>query len=173
MCFIFTDLDPNKNSFALLYFPDPGSTWRQRVGGDPLGDNQGTQAPRSLPAPSPQYRCPHPPSLLKTKEQLPSGNSKSLSGSLIREKNCREWISCRDFISCADHSLRKALPDPQLRPYRDEHTHTHTLSLSLLYIKQIANKDLLYSTGNSTQYFVITRKGQEPEEEYLQVRYAT
>ena len=42
-----------------------------------------------------------------------------------------------------------------------------------LYIKQIANKDLLYSTGNSTQYFVITRKGQEPEEEYLQVRYAT
>ena len=27
---------------------------------------------------------------------------------------------------------------------------------TLLYIKQITNKDLLCSTGNSTQYFVIT-----------------
>ena len=29
---------------------------------------------------------------------------------------------------------------------------THTL----LYVRQIKNKDLLYSTGNSTQYSVIT-----------------
>ena len=130
MCFIFTDLDPNKTFFALLYFPDPGSMWRQRVGVDPLGDNRGTQAPRSLPAPSLQHRRPRPPSLLKTKEQLPSGNSKSPSGSLIREKNCRAWISRRDFISCADNSLRKAPPDPQLRPYQEEHTH----SLSHYYI---------------------------------------
>ena len=28
---------------------------------------------------------------------------------------------------------------------------------TLLYIKQIANKDLLYSTGNSTQYSVKTK----------------
>ena len=27
---------------------------------------------------------------------------------------------------------------------------------TLLYIKQITNKDQLYSTGNSTQYFIIT-----------------
>ena len=33
----------------------------------------------------------------------------------------------------------------------------------LLYIRQITNKDLLYSTGNSTQYFVITYMGKESE----------
>ena len=37
---------------------------------------------------------------------------------------------------------------------------------TLLYIKQITNKDLLYSTGNSTQYLVITYKGKESEKEH-------
>ena len=32
---------------------------------------------------------------------------------------------------------------------------------TLLYIKQITNKDLLYSTGNSTQYSVMTYMGTE------------
>ena len=32
---------------------------------------------------------------------------------------------------------------------------------TLLYIKQITNKDLLYSTGNSTQYSVMTYMGKE------------
>ena len=32
---------------------------------------------------------------------------------------------------------------------------------TLLYIKQITKKDLLYSTGNSTQYSVITYMGKE------------
>ena len=27
---------------------------------------------------------------------------------------------------------------------------------TLLYLKQITNKDLLYSTGNAAQYFIIT-----------------
>ena len=43
---------------------------------------------------------------------------------------------------------------------------------TLLYIKQITNKDLLYSTGNSTQYFVIAYKGKESEKEYT-YRYIT
>ena len=30
-------------------------------------------------------------------------------------------------------------------------------------MKQITNKDLLYSTGNYTQYFVINYKGKDPE----------
>ena len=30
---------------------------------------------------------------------------------------------------------------------------------TLLYLKWITSKDLLYNTGNSTQYFVITCKG--------------
>ena len=33
-----------------------------------------------------------------------------------------------------------------------------------LYIRQITNKDVLYSTGNSTQYSIITYMGEEPEE---------
>ena len=33
---------------------------------------------------------------------------------------------------------------------------------SAIYIKQIINKDLLYSTGNSTQYSVIMYMGKEP-----------
>ena len=32
---------------------------------------------------------------------------------------------------------------------------------TLLYIKQITNKDLQYSTGNSTQYSVMTYMGKE------------
>ena len=34
----------------------------------------------------------------------------------------------------------------------------------LPYIKQINNKDLLYSTGNYIQYLVITYNGKESEE---------
>ena len=34
---------------------------------------------------------------------------------------------------------------------------------TLLYIKQITNKDLLYSTGNSTQYSIITNMEKESE----------
>ena len=37
-----------------------------------------------------------------------------------------------------------------------------------LYIKYIANKDLLYSTENSKKYFVITCKWKESEKEYTQ-----
>jgi len=40
---------------------------------------------------------------------------------------------------------------------------THTL----LCIRRITNKDLLYSTGSSTQYFVITYKGKESEKAYI------
>ena len=42
---------------------------------------------------------------------------------------------------------------------------------TLLYIKQITNKDLLYSTGNYTQYFAITYMGKESEKEpiYLSI----
>ena len=38
---------------------------------------------------------------------------------------------------------------------------------TLLYIKQITNKNLLYSTGNSTQYSVITYMGKESKEEWI------
>ena len=37
----------------------------------------------------------------------------------------------------------------------------------LVYIKYTTNKNLLYSTGNSTPYSVITYIGKESEEEYV------
>ena len=44
----------------------------------------------------------------------------------------------------------------------EEHTHTT--------IYKITNKDLLYSTGNSTQYPVINHNGKEYEKEYIYVK---
>ena len=38
---------------------------------------------------------------------------------------------------------------------------------TLLYIKGITNKDLLYSTGNSTQYSVMTYMGKESIKEWI------
>ena len=36
---------------------------------------------------------------------------------------------------------------------------------TLLYVRQTTNRDLLYSTGNFTQYSVIIYKGKESEKE--------
>ena len=38
---------------------------------------------------------------------------------------------------------------------------------TLLYIKEITNKDLLYSTGNSTQYSVMVYMGKESKKEWI------
>ena len=40
---------------------------------------------------------------------------------------------------------------------------------TLLYLKQVTNKDLLYSTGNCAQYSVITKMGKEFEKEQIHV----
>ena len=40
---------------------------------------------------------------------------------------------------------------------------------TLLYLKQITNKDLLYSTGNSTQYSAVTHMGKESKKEWIYV----
>ena len=40
---------------------------------------------------------------------------------------------------------------------------------TLLYIKQITNKDLLYSTRNSTQYSVMNYVGKESQQEWIYV----
>ena len=47
-----------------------------------------------------------------------------------------------------------------------------TFSLTLthytpLHIRQITNQDLLYSTGNSIQYSVMTYMGKESEKEWI------
>ena len=39
----------------------------------------------------------------------------------------------------------------------------------LLYIKWITNKDLLYSTGKSTQYSVMTYMGKESKKEWIYI----
>ena len=38
---------------------------------------------------------------------------------------------------------------------------------TLLYIKQVKNKDLLYSTGNSTQNLITIYNGKESEKEQI------
>ena len=40
---------------------------------------------------------------------------------------------------------------------------------TLLYIKQITSKDLLYSTGNSSQHSVMTYMGKESKKEWIYV----
>ena len=40
---------------------------------------------------------------------------------------------------------------------------------TLLYLKQITNKDLLYSTGNSAQYYMAACRGGEFEVEWIRV----
>ena len=40
---------------------------------------------------------------------------------------------------------------------------------TLLYIQQITQKDLLYSTGNSTQYSVMAYRGKESKKEWIYV----
>ena len=40
---------------------------------------------------------------------------------------------------------------------------------TLLYLKWITNKDLLYSTGNSAQYSIMTYRGKESKKEWIYV----
>ena len=42
-----------------------------------------------------------------------------------------------------------------------------TAADTLLYIKQTTNKNLLYSTGNSSQYSVMTYIGEESKKEWI------
>ena len=41
--------------------------------------------------------------------------------------------------------------------------------LTEIKLKQTTNKDLLYSTGNSTQYSVMTYMGKESKKEWIDV----
>ena len=59
---------------------------------------------------------------------------------------------------------KQTLPHPLLpAPFKNISSTLYTL----LYIKQVINKDLLYSTGNSTQYSVITYMGKESDKEWI------
>ena len=46
---------------------------------------------------------------------------------------------------------------------------TETNIYTILYIKQITNKDLPYSTGNPIQYSVITYMGKESAKQWVYV----
>ena len=43
------------------------------------------------------------------------------------------------------------------------------IDIYTIYKKQITNKNLLYSTGNSTQYSVMTYMGKESKKEWIYV----
>ena len=54
------------------------------------------------------------------------------------------------------------LPLPLLSPFAFNLSQHQGLDIyTLLYIGQIINKDLLYGTGNTTQYSAITYMGKE------------
>ena len=43
------------------------------------------------------------------------------------------------------------------------------MNLGLIFKAMITNKDLVYCTGNYTQYFVATYKGKEHEKGYIDI----
>ena len=49
------------------------------------------------------------------------------------------------------------------------HRKTGIDTYTLLHIKQVTNKDLLYSTGNATQYSVMAYMGKESKKEWIYV----
>ena len=57
----------------------------------------------------------------------------------------------------------------QTSKYRGINQEVGIDTYTLLYINQIINKDLLYSPGNYSQYFVIIHKKKESEEEYTYI----
>ena len=59
------------------------------------------------------------------------------------------------------HRLRKLMVIKEDRRGRGMNQEFGINIYTLLYIKQITNKHLLYSTGNYIQYFIITHKGKE------------
>ena len=62
------------------------------------------------------------------------------------------------------------LPLPLLSPFAFNLSQHQGLDIyTLLYIKQILNKDLLYSTENTTQYSAITYMGKESKKEWIYV----
>ena len=54
-----------------------------------------------------------------------------------------------------------------LKSRTKDHQRKIRIHNTLLYKKYINNQDLLYSTGNYTQYFVITYSGKESYKEYM------
>ena len=70
------------------------------------------------------------------------------------------------------HRLRKHMYDYQSRNMGGGGGINQEVGIkiyTLLYIKQIINKDLVYSTGNSTQYSVITDMGKDSDKEQAHV----
>ena len=67
------------------------------------------------------------------------------------------------------HRLRKQTYGYQRGKVRGGINQEVGINMCTLYIKQIIDKDLPYSTGNSTQYSVITYMGKESEKEQIYV----
>ena len=77
----------------------------------------------------------------------------------------REWQPIPVFLPGEFHGQSCVVGYSPWGCKESDMTDQLTFSLSLLYIKYFNNEDLLYSTGNSTQYLVITYNGKESEKE--------
>ena len=74
------------------------------------------------------------------------------------EKNGTNELIYKTEIESQVQKINLQLPEGEERGEVNEETGIDTYTL---YVKQMINKDLLYGTGNSTQYFVMTYVGKE------------
>ena len=89
---------------------------------------------------------------------------------LFMEFSRQEYWSGLPYPSPGDLSDPGIKPrSPALQEDSLPQSHRGSLIYTPLYIKQITNKDLLYSTGNCTQYPVMTYTGKVSEKEWIHV----
>ena len=67
---------------------------------------------------------------------------------------------------CKEEWKKENIDNKNSDYYVHTHTNTHTHTYIHTTIYKINNKDLLYSTGNYTQYFVINHNAKESEKEH-------
>ena len=79
----------------------------------------------------------------------------------------REWQPIPVFLPGEFHGQSCVVGYSPWGCKESDMTDQLTFSLSLLYIKYFNNEDLLYSTGNSTQYLEIACNGKEYEKGYV------
>ena len=93
-----------------------------------------------------------------------------LNKAIQRIRMTKEFWESLDSYCTTLHSIPLLLPRLSFRKgERGINWEIRSDIYTLLYIKQITNKDLLYSTGNSTQYSAMTYVEKESKKEQIYV----
>ena len=124
--------------------------------------------------PSHPLLSPSPPALNPSKHQsFPmsqlfawGGQSTGVSAwASVLSMNTQDWspLGWTGWISLQSKGLSRVFSNTTVQ----KHQFFDTQLSSLLCVNWTNNKDWLYSTGNYTQYLVMTYNGQESEKEYI------